>query len=341
MILKKISFLLFIFFIGYLSLHADNFPQKSIDGKGFYLYKVNRAEGFYSICKKFDVSKEEIIQFNPSAKYGLKSGQELLIPIKGVKVAIQETESPYFVHTVSAGETLYAISRMYHISTDSIVALNPGSEKGIQIGTKLKIPQINSNTSSDSSISNNTRNQYIFHTIAPKETLFSVSRKYGISVESVLKQNPGLSPSNFSIGKVIRIIPEQNNERVQKNNGPKTFLYTVKKKETLYSIAQQFDITIDDIRACNPGIGELKKNDTINIPVKESPTDISQALTHEDINQIYNDLYSIEKDGKINVAVLLPFMLSQKEDARSALYLEYYQGFLLAVDSLKKRGTSI
>ena len=78
MILKKISFLLFIFFIGYLSLHADNFPQKSIDGKGFYLYKVNRAEGFYSICKKFDVSKEEIIQFNPSAKYGLKSGQELL-----------------------------------------------------------------------------------------------------------------------------------------------------------------------------------------------------------------------------------------------------------------------
>lgn len=154
-------------------MHADNFPQKSIDGKGFYLYKVNRAEGFYSICKKFDVSKEEIIQFNPSAKYGLKSGQELLIPIKGVKVAIQETESPYFVHTVSAGETLYAISRMYHISTDSIVALNPGSEKGIQIGTKLKIPQINSNTSSDSSISNNTRNQYIFHTIAPKETLFS------------------------------------------------------------------------------------------------------------------------------------------------------------------------
>ena len=113
MILKKISFLLFIFFIGYLSLHADNFPQKSIDGKGFYLYKVNRAEGFYSICKKFDVSKEEIIQFNPSAKYGLKSGQELLIPIKGVKVAIQETESPYFVHTVSAGETLYAISRMH------------------------------------------------------------------------------------------------------------------------------------------------------------------------------------------------------------------------------------
>ena len=54
MILKKISFLLFIFFIGYLSLHADNFPQKSIDGKGFYLYKVSRAEGFYSICKKFE-----------------------------------------------------------------------------------------------------------------------------------------------------------------------------------------------------------------------------------------------------------------------------------------------
>ena len=92
---------------------------------------------------------------------------------------------------------------------------------------------------------NTTVEQAKFEVLNHKYTDLSESRygaallndcKYGISVESVLKQNPGLSPSNFSIGKVIRIIPEQNNERVQKNNGPKTFLYTVKKKETLYSI---------------------------------------------------------------------------------------------------------
>lgn len=342
MIIKKIFFIAFILFIGHLSLHADNYLQKSIDGKGFYLYKVNSAEGFYSICKKFDVTKEEIILYNPSAKNGLKSGQELLIPIKGAATAIPKTNTSSFVHTVSAGETLYAIARMYHVSPDSIIALNPGSEKNIRVGDKLNIPQTKQSNPSDP-LSGSAGSQYVFHTIAAKETLFSVARKYGTTVESVLKQNPGLSPANFSIGKVIRITPVQKNETIQKTDAPRTFSYTVKKKETLYSIAQQFDITVDDIKACNPGIGDISKNDIINIPVKETKTRLKPQtpVEYENISQIYNDLHSGEKKETVNVAVLLPFMLSQKEDTRSALYLEYYQGFLLAVDSLKKRGASI
>ena len=340
MVIKKIFFIAFILVIGHLSLNADNYPQKSIDGKGFYLYKVNSAEGFYSICKKFDVTKDEILLYNPSAKNGLKNGQELLIPIKGVTSATPKTETKSFVHTVSAGETLYAIARMYHVSPDSIIALNPSSEKRIRVGEKLNIPQTNQNKPIDPS-SANTEKQYIFHTITAKETLFSVARKYGTTVESLLKQNPGLSPSNFSIGKVIRITPIQQSETVQPVNTPKTFLYTVKKKETLYSIAQQFGITIDDIKICNPGIGNISKNDIINIPIKETDSKSPTPIEHENISQIYNEIHSGEKKEIVNVAVLLPFMLSQKEDTKSALYLEYYQGFLLAVDSLKKRGASI
>ena len=335
MIVKKIFFILFVSFIGHLSLFADNFPKKSINGKGFYLYKVNSAEGFYSICKKFDTTKEEILQYNPSAKNGLKSGQELLIPIKGVTQKKEDTSS--FIHTVSVGETIYAIARKYHIAPNAIIALNPDSGKGLRVGMKLKIPQtgaVNPNESQKQDMTG----QYIYHTIAPKETLFSVAKKYGITIDDLLKQNPELSSSNFTIGKVIKIAPKKGLENGIKRNTPETFPYTVKKKETLYSIAQQFGITIDDIKACNPGIGEIKKDIIINIPKKESSTDHSQALSDMG-GKAYN--YAENETGKIDIAVLLPFMLSQKENTRSALYLEYYQGFLLAIDSLKKQGTSI
>lgn len=334
MVIKKIFFIAFILVIGHLSLNADNYPQKSIDGKGFYLYKVNSAEGFYSICKKFVLLRWNTSLY-PSAKNGLKNGQDCWFQIKGVTSATPKTETKSFVHTVSAGETLYAIARMYHVSPDSD---NSAKSKFWKKNTSRRKFEYSSNKpeQTDWSFFGKYEKQYIFHTITAKETLFSVARKYGTTVESLLKQNPGLSPSNFSIGKVIRITPIQQSETVQPVNTPKTFLYTVKKKETLYSIAQQFGITIDDIKICNPGIGNISKNDIINIPIKETDSKSPTPIEHENISQIYNEIHSGEKKEIVNVAVLLPFMLSQKEDTKSALYLEYYQGFLLAVEQPEK-----
>ena len=65
-------------------------------------------------------------------------------------------------------------------------------------------------------------------------------------------------------------------------------------------------------------------------------------ITSAEINNIYNKLYKSDKKGVINVAVILPFMLQQTHpDTKASLYTEYYQGFLMAVDSLKRQGASI
>ena len=355
MTIKHIT-LLFLFIGITISTFAQNinYPKKTINGKEFYIYHVASGERFFAIGRKFNTTQEEILKYNPDAQYGLKGNQELLIPVNTQK-APSESEN-IFIHTVQPGETLYAIANMYHVTTQKLIELNPGSDKGIKIGFELRIPQ----TQSDSNVSTNTDNKYIYHTIAPKETLFSVQKKYNSTIESIMIENPGLTPGTFTIGKVIRVIPNLQPEEIIEQeiikevpkHEPTYIQYKVKRKETLFSISQKFNVSIQSILDSNPGLTKLSKNDIINIPTEETATleeDYKQPETEIKptidstrlIHDIYNKINEVQKKNEITVALLLPFMLNQPESVESSLYVEYYEGFLLAVDSLKKQGVSI
>ena len=95
------------------------------------------------------------------------------------------------VHTVKPGETLYAISKMYGIDIDDIKAQNPETSKSLKAGTTLIIPTSGNNC--------------IYYTIQPKETLYSIAKKYGVDQSKIKDSNPGLSESNFKICTTIKI----------------------------------------------------------------------------------------------------------------------------------------
>ncbi len=355
MTIKHITLLLFFFGITITSFAQNlDYPKKTVNGKEFYIYHVASGEGFFAIGRKFNTTQEEILKYNPEAQYGLKGNQELLIPVHAQK-APTESEN-IFIHTVQPGETLYAIANMYHVTTQKLIELNPGSDKGIKIGFELKIPQSDSNNPSNSD------DKYIYHTIAPKETLFSVQQKYNSTIESIMIENPGLTPGTFTIGKVIRVIPNlkpeepvEAEEIIQEELKPEpTYIqYKVKRKETLFSISQKFNVSIQSILDSNPGLTKLSRNDIINIPTQETAallekeeeqpeTEIKPTIDSTRlINDIYNKINEVERKNEITVALMLPFMLNQPESVESSLYVEYYEGFLLAVDSLKKQGVSI
>lgn len=107
----------------------------------------------------------------------------------------------YFLHTVAKGQSLYSIARMYNVSVDDIVRMNPGSDQKIRTGKALKIPQA-SGTSSHAP-------QY--HTIQTGETLYQLTVKYGVTAQAICAANPGLSAENFRIGQVV-IIPASTGE---------------------------------------------------------------------------------------------------------------------------------
>lgn len=388
MILRKyILFILLSISVGGFA-QTDSLARKTVNGAEFYIYPVESAEGFYSLRRKFGVSQEEVIKYNPSAQNGLKSGQVLLIPVTGhvpasvptpvrkdtvafTPVDVQNLPSgAWFEHTIKRGETLYALSRMYKVSIDEIVAFNPDAANGLKADAILRIPQskpLESESTPSQEISERERiaqalrdttvstSKYLFHTIQAGETLYALSVAYQISVENILKQNPGVNPAFLSPGMVIRILPdkpiaEYPDVQVEQPKDEKETLkkYVVKKKETIHSIAQKYKLTVDQILRYNPGIKEVKKGDVVYLPIqkaditkKEKSHNDAPEVSYEDVQAIYQRLYPNDNDGETNVALILPFMLNREVDARSALYTEYYQGFLMAVDSLKRQGASI
>jgi len=97
----------------------------------------------------------------------------------------------FFLHTIERGQTVYSIAAMYNVSVDDIYRLNPESKKLIRVGEVLKIPQESSS--------------YLYHTIEPQETLYSLAQIYHMKGEDIIAANPGLSVKTFTIGKIIRI----------------------------------------------------------------------------------------------------------------------------------------
>ncbi|MDH8701288.1 LysM repeat protein [Dysgonomonadaceae bacterium PH5-43] len=138
----------------------------------------------------------------------------LLIYNVNLSVAFYPTESfssqneDFFLHTIERGQTVYSISKMYNVTENEIYQLNPGSDKGIQADSQLKIPQ---NSGS-----------YIYYTIMPNDNLYSVSKKYHMKGDDIIEVNPGLSIETFTIGKIIRIptnrvtTPLEGNEEINK-----------------------------------------------------------------------------------------------------------------------------
>src|SRR5215468_9750867 len=81
----------------------------------------------------------------------------------------------YFLHTVERGQTVYSIAAMYNVSVDDVYRLNPESRQKIRIGEKLKIPQESGS--------------YIYHTIQPQETLYSLAQRYQMKGEDIIAVN--------------------------------------------------------------------------------------------------------------------------------------------------------
>ena len=261
----------------------------------------------------------------------------------------QENQS-YFLHTIEKGQSLYSIASMYGISQSDIIKLNPGSDEKIYIGRALRIPRGNANVEKET-----------FHTIATGETLYRLTVKYNVSAKAICDANPGLSAENFRIGQVIRIpsstennavkTTETTNNRVNNSQilGPVQprcrDMHKVKRKETVFSISREYGISEAELIAANPelkGENKIKKGSLLCIPYPSAQT--SPSTQPKDIptdSELFREnRKETERFSTIKAAIILPFLegVSKGEAARM---VEYYEGFLMAVDSLKRTGTSI
>lgn len=251
--------------------------------------------------------------------------------------------SNIFHHTIERGETVYSIATMYGVSESDIYKLNPGSQESIKAGAVLIIPQKESSSKSDIKPDE----VFTYHTIQPKETLYSLSVKYNIPATNIVKANPGLSVETFTIGKIIRIPPVSIEDlpTTEIKTITKEIDYRVQRKETMYSICRKFNISSTELTQRNPQLKNgVKAGMVLKIPVEAEETVVSTlaAPRERDVNALLNAPKIIDRVNTIKVALLLPFMANESVRSDASLrFIEYYEGLLLAIDSLKNNGVSI
>ena len=206
----KISALISLFLVICSNTFAlEDYKKTTINNTECYVYEVQPGEGFFSIDKKFGVSRDELVKFNPEIKNGLKKGQTLYIPTSKNSTNNEiETNSKPISHIVQAGETLYSISKKYDVSINDIKSSNDLYSNSIRVGQVLTIgrnkPEIQKAIEEKEETST--------------ETISQEENEIELTEEPVKEKAPD--------NKVVIDGVTYNTEK-----------YVVKRKETLYSIS--------------------------------------------------------------------------------------------------------
>lgn len=344
--MKKLTYITISFLISIIST-AQNYPIQNINGVEYYVYTVEASEGLYRISKKFNVLQADIYKANPGITEAIKAGQTLYIPVNkgnGSK-SMQKSSSQKKVieHKVLAKQTLYSISKMYGVEQSDIVGMNPEIQGNtIKIGQTLKIPisnmtkgeeqervinQINdtqlppqSNTSN-----RNVKKKYVTYEVKnKKETLYSISKQFGVSINEIIEANP-YAQDGIKKGDILQIPIDEKN--IPKTSGNELY-HLVQPKETIYGICKQYNISKEDLFRRNPRLQTegLKYGDTIFIASAEK----TLGNTTDDNTRTYK------------IAYLLPFSIGEKErNVNIERFIDFYRGSLIAMEDIKTSGVSL
>lgn len=395
------------------------FSQKEIEisGKKYLLHEVERGETAYGLCQKYNVTQADLREANPGLTAVLKSGSTVRIPVKNQVTATKPVstiakapaaEAEYYYHKVSPKQTIFAISKQYGITANELIRFNPDITNGLDIGMILKIPvqkvsAINSSvqpkTMGDGgkSVMSDSRPEGGFrtHTVAGGETVYSLSQKYGVTLEELISLNPSLE-NGLPIGAILKI-PQKNITQATAMQRPATSLekYKVEKGETLFSLSSRFGVEVSEMKKANPSLysRSLETGETILVPnysVAANSFKSEQDTTTDMVGGAFTYVAPANciplpgnNNQKYTVGLLLPFHLQGNDqvnsanlnegvllsnvdfsqlkhqfntsisdtipvvingisiDQRAESFLEFYEGAMLAIDSLQRNGMNI
>jgi len=181
---------------------------------------------------------------------------------------------------------------------------------------------------------------HFLHTVERGETVYAISVMYNVSVESIYELNPG-SKEVIKPGETLRI-PQKSQ---------KIIFHTILPKETLYAVSKKYNIRGEDILSENPGLSvqTFTIGKTILIPIYKEQSIGASGKTMADeseskINALLKEKPQIKNVARVEIALILPFGTIDTELASQShvqRFVEYYEGFLMALDSLKRTGVSV
>lgn len=297
-----------------------------LEGKVYYVHVVKAGQTLYSIARAYNVTEKAIIIENPGSSANLSIGQVLKIPSDpgtAFEIDTGEMLEGTKKHILAEGETIYSLSRIYKVSVDDILGLNPGMDiNDLAIGQEILVPDHEKEQEANQLSFN--EEGYILHKVKKGETLYSISRYYEVTVREIRRNNPELGWGGPKSGDVIRI-PQP--------------LITF---EELYSLdtirIDTIAIEIDTLPVREPYTYEelldlWYQPDEICRVVYMIPFDFQEM---EPLDSILKDIKSASYRKRLTDEYMI-----EKAKPSSVNFLEFFEGSLLALDALAEAGMEL
>ena len=192
-------------------------------------------------------------------------GQVTALPKK------QVGQSEYYYYEVKKKETIYGISKALGVSKDYIEKYNPSIREGLKTGQILLLPVEESTTAASQATnspktkvanalakSSNVTTSEITHRVERGETIYGISKLYGIEQSELIAANPEIA-DGLKAGQEISIPQAKTAKIVEQveakpSEESEMIYHKILPGETLYSVAKRYNTSIDEICQLNPGV---------------------------------------------------------------------------------------
>ena len=238
--------------------------------------------------------------------------KQIVIVLLLISTIAFSQKSRYTTYRVSENETITSIARKLGVTPYDLLKLNPDAKDGINIDEEIIVPKKTFEVKNDvkvvkkttsipqgalkftKSLKDSIKNGYLYHTVKPYETLYSLARKYKVSKRKARKLNKLNRKSNISVGQVLKF-PTKLKDTCPKKKDPITtvvvennenFLnYRVKAQDTLYQISKMYKVTEEELFRLNPNLKNgLKEDDVIKIPLnKKGENNVQSSNSNEEV----------------------------------------------------------
>ena len=274
---------------------TDSLEVHTIKGKEYYIHIVQKGESLYFIHKKYDVPIDVIKKENPSVADGLSIGEKIFVPLKKDAEITVKTDGNFINHTVKKQQTLYSIAKLYNVKQYDIVAVNTEINDGLKEGQVIRIPVLSIKNNNDATQPIKKESNYKTHTVKKGETLYSLSRLYKTTVDSIKIVNEGLK-QGLKLGETIYVPVKINKSAISTN----------------LSVANNVSLIGEKVKKLIADTG---------IVVKKPEYLIGLLLPFylDENDEMVENLNALEKKS------IYP---------KSKFAIEFYNGFIMALDSI-------
>ena len=252
-------------------------------------YTVKKGDTLYGISKQFNTSAQKIRELNNLKNDNIVPSQVLIISENN-----GTNPNECVIYTVKKGDSLYEIAKKYNTSVDAIKRYNNLTTNNLSIGQKIRIP-CNIEDNDDTIMP-----KYISYTVKAGDNLYNIAKKYNTTVDKIKRDN-NLQSNNLTIGKILLIEDTSDQSTIEECFGEEyeapssNITYTVQKGDNLYSIANKYNTTVNEIKSLN----NLTSNNLSIGQQLRIPTNASGNITYT--VQKGDNLYSIAR--KYNTTV--------------------------------------